>query len=275
MLSSLTSLADLPVEHGLFDPAEKYASGPLRGRERIPVVLERLRVRSDAARLIACAEQILLRLAPVVRLREVMRQHRIELLDLPCEELFKRLADLAVQFSPALLEQTVVRRLLNQRVLEHIFQLGQTPSFLDQLRPLQDGQVRVERRARLRHGPEHPVEEAAPHHRRRFQHLLGFILESIDTTDDDALDGPGQRRFGEPRGGLPLRSGRIANHRTTRDQHAHELFHEQRIAAGAVQQQPANRTRQARARKKVRCHPKTVVRRQHRQGDRRLTVSQS
>ena len=41
-------------------------------------MLERLRVRSDAARLIACAEQILLGLAPIVRLREVMREHRIE-----------------------------------------------------------------------------------------------------------------------------------------------------------------------------------------------------
>ncbi len=156
-----------------------------------------------------------------------------ELLRLVREERLERLADAKVQVAPLSLEDRAVRGLLRERVAERVLALGLARPLLHELEALECAQLRVELVRRLADRGEDAVEERAADDGGRLERLPRIRLEPIDTCCEDRLQRVGESDLGIRPGDAPARAG--AGDRSVVEQRVDDLFQEERVPFGLVE----------------------------------------
>ena len=222
---------DAPFETGALDAVRRAGRGR-RGAQRGLVVLQRLGVSRDAPGLLACLEQVCLCARPILRLREVIREHRLAFFEPRRMQALDRFADALMQAAARVLEQAAVGRLLDQRMLERKHRLGGAGIVPDQFRRHQPGETVFHFGA----GDclQQADREAAPDHRGGADQLPGPALEAVDARQDHTFYRVGQWNRLDARGHAPCRQSCRPRQCPGGDQSANQLLQIERVAAGAL-----------------------------------------
>ena len=230
----------------LASPEEGLTHAPLdpRALHGIPAVAERPRVRRDGLLVVreslgipgdlfgalARLEQVVLRSFPALGAGEVIREHAVELLEACCEEPLDRLAGEGVQLPSALQQDALVGRVVDQRVLEDVLELGRARALTDEVEVPELGERDIEGLRFLREGAEQAVEERAADDRGELEHALDVVVEPIDVRDEQPLHGVRDRDPVEGIRRTPLATLLVEHDRAEIEEHADDLFDEEGIA---------------------------------------------
>jgi hypothetical protein len=133
--------------------------------QRPLVVLQRLSVGGDLARLVARGEQAALGVLPVLGPRVVERKHAVKLRAPAGRRLLDRPRDRLVQLTSPLEQDAVVHRLLGQDMPEQVFQFWHAPQLADEIEQLQLPEARIDIAVVLGDRLQQRTREAAPDHR--------------------------------------------------------------------------------------------------------------
>ena len=171
---------------------------------RLPEMVEGFARRRRAGRLVARLEEILLGLLQLRRLTVVVGEHAEEVGQPIGEQTLDRLRHAAMELLAGPLEDRLIHRLLDQRVLEDVLELlreGLTPDggrppappLEEDLSLLQVSDVDVEADIRSDDVGEHAMVDAAPDHRSGLQEAARVVREPVDARHDDFLHRPRRR----------------------------------------------------------------------------------
>ena len=241
---AVEGLTELAVEHRPLQGSELPSGNPRVCGLRLAIEFQGLGVRGHAPRLVARLEQVGLGRLPVLGERVVVGQQARELVQAIAEQPLDRLRHRPVDGAPTFDQDAPVDRLLHQRVLEDVLELGQLPPQPDELGVLQLGQALVHAVAHLGDRPEDAQEEAAADHRRQLQDALDSLVQPVDPGHDHRLDRVRQRHRGERGGEAPVATPGIADERAIGDEGAEHLLDEEWVPAGLGEDLAADRVRQ-------------------------------
>src|SRR5438132_897789 len=163
----------------------------------------------------------------------VVGEERRALAKLPRLPFLDRARDGGMDAGPALRELRAVGDFLGQRVLEGVLDLRIERLLVEELgsreRMESGGQVSV---AEISNAPENRLGEPLADHRRRLQHPLLPLGETVDARGEDALHGRGQADL--LRGPDQLVRTPASRDHARLDQRLDDLLDEERIAARAL-----------------------------------------
>ncbi len=164
----------------------------LRAPKRVQglhVMQQGLVVAGHAGCLLGCQQQEMQRFVPHLGPGVVQGEHARELLRaVSAEQQLDAGGNLAVQGAAPGEQQAFVDRLLDQRVLEYVGQLGCRGVIGDQVRRLQPAEAFIQSVAVIDDRPQDAVEKAAANHGGDAQNAFEALIEPIDPGHDDALD---------------------------------------------------------------------------------------
>jgi hypothetical protein len=198
---------------------------------RALVVLGGLRVREERGGAVAGLVEVLARLEPVVRRREVVRETVPRLATAGGGLRLDRAGHRAVQLAALPREQAMVGHVLDQRGAEGELDVGKHARLVHQLQPAEDVQMAVETRLGREHLREEGPWKFAPDHGRSLERLLDGLVQRVDAGPDDVL--PRGRKV-DDRGTRPRDARRRPNDRSALDERPEDLFHEERVALRLV-----------------------------------------
>src|SRR4051812_6800389 len=182
-------VADLPLEGGPFHRFQRVLERERVTLERSLVVSECLCIRGHPDSLVAGSEEEILRALPLLRLREVMGQEAVELLQAIREYRLDRQADEEVQLSPPSDGDALVDGLLHECVLEGVLVVGPAWAHGKQVEVVELLEARPDLVARTKgHGLEDTRRDDAAHHRRDPQRFLQVRTDAINTRDHHVPD---------------------------------------------------------------------------------------
>src|SRR5262249_19797784 len=145
-------------------------------------------------------------------------------------------ADVLVELLAALQQNGVVSNLLGQRVLEDVFHIRDRRLLVHEFAKLQIADQPLEFVLRSPgDGPREAEDELAAQHRQRLEEILFVVAQPIDAGGEDRLHGRGYAERGKRPHQLdcsvrPLKRAFI-------EQRLHRLLHEERRAAGGLDDQ--------------------------------------
>jgi hypothetical protein len=213
LLPAAREVADPEEELGAraTDPHERghwhSVTEPARGLQRAGMELQRLAQPERPGGLLGGLEEVIERPLPVLRLREVVREHLVVLGKSIGVELLDGATDQPVQVLAPLHEQRVVGDVLRERVLEHVRQLGVETSLVDQLERGQLAEELLGALADLREAIDEAPRELAADHRGELERPLRRLLQAVDARGDDVVDRAGDRQLVEGRRDLEPPAG--------------------------------------------------------------------
>src|SRR5204862_3544677 len=127
----------------------------------------------------------------VVRLPEVEREHRRELLEAGRVQTLQRLSDLEVKRAAVPQEDRAVGGLLGEAVMEGVLALGAPGDRPDEPDPLERVQPLAELGAVAGDRVEKRLRERSTDHGRELQRAASIGVERVETSRDQRLEGRG------------------------------------------------------------------------------------